>query len=136
MTISLSDVKKAFDDIPAVGQDTKFAGTVLRDKDVETHIRGAAAYQDVLLLTHSDRSRKSGRTLVVRRQGGAPELIAEHCLPIVSLTKPFYFHPGGCQLLSDCLVVPVETGSGASSILFLDVTNPLDIREVDPTDRV
>jgi hypothetical protein len=132
----LPDVEAAFEAIPAVGLDTEFAGTVLRDADPNTHIQGLAAYGDSLLLTQSDRSRKAGRLLVVRRQNGTPRLAAEHCLPIVDQDEPFFFHAGGCQLFGQCLVGPLEARSPASVVLFLDVSDPLRVREADAAARI
>src|SRR5205823_9588562 len=57
-------------------------------------------------------------------------------LPSFIQTKPYYFHPVGCQIIGDCLVVPVETGSGSSYILFLDVSDPINIREINPASRI
>jgi len=133
---SLPDVKAVFDAIPRVGLDTTFAGMVLRDNNGNTHIQGLAAQGDYLLLTHSDHSRKSGRLLIVRRQNGPQALAAEYCLPIVNQNEPFFFHAGGCQMFGQCLVVPVEADSPASVILFLDVSDPLNVREADTAARI
>ena len=132
----LTDVKAAFDAIPPVGLDTKFVGKVLRDGNPNTHIQGLAAHGDYLLLTHSDRSRKSGRLLVVRRQNGLQRLAAEYRLPIVDQDEPFFFHAGGCQLFGQYLVVPVEASSPASVVVFLDVSDPLNVREADAAARI
>ena len=54
----------------------------------------------------------------------------------MSEARPFYFHPGGCQIIGDCLVVPIENGEGESFITFMDVSDPKDIREVNPAARI
>lgn len=130
------DVRAAFEAIPAVGLDTEFDGKVLRDGNPNTHIQGIAAQGDYLVLTHSDHSRKSGRLLVVRRQNGRQALTAEYCLPIVDQDEPFFFHAGGCQQFGQCLVVPAEASSSASVVLFLDVSDPLKVRELDAAARI
>jgi hypothetical protein len=132
----LPDVKAAFDAVPRMGRDTEFAGMVVRDSNPNTHIQGLAPYREYFLLTHSDRSQKAGRVLIVSREAGSHTLVAEHLLPIVSQEEPFYFHAGGCQLFGDCLVVPMEASSQASVIVFLDVSNPLSVRELDPGARI
>jgi hypothetical protein len=136
--IKLSDVKKAFDAVPKIGRDDRFGGSVLADGDFNTHIQGLAAYGDFHLLTHSDRgsSRKSGRLLIANRKRDVQALAGEFSLPVVSDSLPFYFHPGGCQLIGDCLAVPVETGEGHSIVQFFDVSDPLDVHELDPASRV
>ena len=132
----LPDVKAAFDAIPAVGLDTDFDGKVLRDRNPNTHIQGLAAQGDYFLLTHSDHSRKSGRLLVVQRKNGQQVLAAEYRLPIVDQSEPFFFHAGGCQLFGQCLVLPAEASSPASVIMFLDVSDPLNVHEADPAARI
>ena len=42
----------------------------------------------------------------------------------MSETRPFFFHPGGCQMIGDCMVVPIENGEGESFITFMDVSDP------------
>lgn len=132
----LDDVEAAFEAVPTVGVNGRFGGRVLRDHDGNTHIQGLAPCGDYLLLTHSDRSRKAGRLLVVRRQAGPQELAAEYCLPIVDQNEPYFFHAGGCQLFGQCLVVPMEARSPASVVIFLDISDPFNVREVDAAARV
>jgi hypothetical protein len=55
---------------------------------------------------------------------------------VLSATRPFYFHPGGCQMIGDCLVLPAETGEGQSFVLFMDASDPAHIHEVNPAVRL
>jgi hypothetical protein len=132
----LADVRKAFGSIPTRGRDARFTGRILADDEFRTHVQGVAAYQDFHLLTHSDERRKSGRVLVTSRKTGAQALVGEFSLPVVSTKPPFYFHAGGCQLIGDCLAVPAETGTGLSTLMFFDVSNPADIQELDTATRI
>ena len=70
------------------------------------------------------------------RTPGREALVSELRLPVMSEARPFYFHPGGCQVIGDCLVMPIENGEGESFITFMDVSDPKDIREVSPAARI
>jgi hypothetical protein len=132
----LDDVPKAFEALPQKGRNVVCKGKVKANNDLNTHIQGLAPYRTFHLLTHSDFGEKTGRLLVVDRTAGAETLLSELKLPAMSETKPFFFHPGGCQTIGDCLVVPIENGEGESFITFMDVSDPKDIREVNPAARI
>jgi hypothetical protein len=132
----LLDVKTSFEAIPKKGRDVTFGGSIMADGDFHTHLQGVAAYRDFQLLTHSDRARKSGRILIADRRPNQLKLIEEFSLPTISSTPPFYYHAGGCQVIGDCLVVPAETGTGRSTVMFFDVSDATDIRELDPVTRI
>ncbi len=127
----LVDVPRAFGAIPLVGKDAKFTGTVQDNGGFSTHLQGLAAHGDVHLLTHSDEGKPAGRIFIADRRPDQRRLLGTFDLPVVSATEPFYFHAGGCQLLGDCLVVPCETGQNKSVVMFLDVSDHMQIREFD-----
>ena len=39
-------------------------------------------------------------------------------------------------MIGDCMVVPIENGEGESFITFMDVSDPKDVREVNPAARI
>jgi hypothetical protein len=134
--VKLDDVARAFAAIPATGTNTFFDGKVKSNVDLNTHIQGFAPYRGFHFLAQSDFGEPAGRLFVVDRSVGQRKLVASLTLPALSPTKPFYFHPGGCQIVGDCLVLPIETGNGHSAICFFDVSNPLAVREINPALRV
>ena len=134
--MKLDDVPKAFAALPSKGRNVVSKGKVKASLDLNTHIQGLAPYRTLHLLTHSDFGENTGRLLVVDRTPGAEMLRAELTLPVMSPNKPFFFHPGGCQVIGDCLVVPIENGEGESIITFMDVSDPKNIREVNPLSRL
>jgi hypothetical protein len=134
--IKLDDVAKAFAALPQKGRNVSCKGKVKANGDLNTHIQGLVSYRTFHLITHSDFGEKTGRLLVVDRMPGQEGLISEQPLPVMSETKPFFFHPGGCQMIGDCLVVPIENGEGESFITFMDVSDPKDIHEVNPAARI
>jgi hypothetical protein len=134
--VKLDDVAKAFAALPQKGRNVACKGKVKANRDLNTHIQGLAPYRTFHLLTHSDFGEKAGRLFVVSRTPGQEGLISELRLPVMSETRPFFFHPGGCQMIGDCMVVAMENGEGESFITFLDVSDPNDIREVNPAARI
>jgi hypothetical protein len=132
----LDDVERAFLAVPASGRHVACAGSIRANRDFNTHVQGLAPYRTFHLLTHSDYDEPSGRVLVVSREPGKERLVSEVRLPVLSEARPYYFHPGGCQMIGDCLVVVSETGEGQSTVLFVDVSDPRHIREVNPAARV
>ena len=134
--IKLDDVAKAFAALPQKGRNVICKGKVKAGGDLNTHIQGLASYRTFHLITYSDFGEKTGRLLIVDRTPGQEALVSELKLPVMSEARPFYFHPGGCQIIGDCLVVPIENGEGESFITFMDVSDPKDIREVNPAARI
>ena len=132
----LPDVRQAIAGLPKKGRKAKFAGPVQSDGDVDSHIQGLAVYKDFFLLTHSDKSKPSGRILVVDRRPGQQKVVTEVRLPLFGTTGPSFNHAGGCQVIGDVLAVPSESGQNASVIAFFDVSDPLDIRELNGALRI
>jgi hypothetical protein len=134
--VKLDDVRKAFAAEPAKGRDVKFKGKVKANNDLNTHIQGLVPYRTFHLVTQSDFGETSGRLLTVNRTPGQETLISALRLPVLRETKPFFFHPGGCQIIGDCLAVPIETGNGESVVTLFDVSKAPEIREVSPALRL
>jgi hypothetical protein len=134
--VKLDDVRKAFAAVPTKGSNVKFKGKVKANIDLNTHIQGLVPYRTFHVLTHSDFGEKSGRALILDRVPGQEGLLAEVRLPVIRETKPFYFHPGGSQVIGDCLVMPIESGNGESVITFFDLSSAPAIREVNPAARL
>ena len=132
----LDDVPKAFAALPANGRNVVSKGKIKANNDLNSHIQGLAPYRTFHLLTHSDFGERTGRLLIVDRTPGKETLAGELKLPVMSEDRPFFFHPGGCQVIGDCLVVPIENGEGESVITFMDVSDPKNIREVNPLSRL
>ena len=132
----LADVRQAIAALPKKATKAKFDGPVASDGDANSHIQGLASYKDVFLLTHSDRSSQSGRILVVDRRPAQQKLIAEFRLPRLAPGGPSLYHAGGCQVLGDVLAVPSESGQNVSVVAFFDVSDPSNIREVNPALRI
>src|SRR5262245_38654773 len=135
-TLVLGDVREAIDDVPKKGRKTKYAGPVQSDGDGESHIQGLAGYNDYFFLTHSDKSREAGRILVVDRRSGQQKLVTEYRLPVLGTVGAALYHAGGCQVLGHVLAVPSESGTNSSVVAFFDVSNPLNIRELDASLRI
>ncbi len=132
----LTDVRKVIAALSKQGTAAKFEGPVTSDGDANSHIQGLAGHKDVFLLTHSDRSAQSGRILVVDRRPTERKLVAEFRLPAFATTGPALYHAGGCQVLGDVLAVPSESGQNVSVVAFFDVSEPLNIRELNPSLRI
>jgi hypothetical protein len=130
------NVRKAFDALPQKGRLIECDGKVASNFDFNTHIQGLAAYRTLHFLTYSEFNQSAGRLLSVDRTPGHEKLVGELRLPVLSSSRPFYFHPGGCQVIGDCLVLPAETGEGQSFVLFMDVSDPDNIHEVNPAVRL
>jgi hypothetical protein len=132
----LDDVRKAFDALPLNGLNVEFDGRIKANEDPNSHIQGLAPYRTFQLIAHSDFGEPAGRLLVASRLPGKERLVTELRLPVLSATKPFFFHPGGCQVIGDCLALPIETGDRRSVVTFFDVSDPQNIREVNPAARI
>ena len=89
------------------------------------------------LLTHSDKSKETGRILVVDRRPGQQKFVTEFRLPPLSTDgRDALNHAGGCQVIGDVLAVPSESGKNSSVVAFFDVSNPLKIRELHSSLRI
>src|SRR5215475_11204344 len=119
----LTDVRKAFASLPPIGEETVFPGHIF-ELNPDSHIQGLSPYKDFLLMTHSVAGKPSG-LLVTLRRTGALGIIKEISLPVISQNDPHYNHPGGIQLIGDCLIIPMETEAGqdaASAVCFFDIS--------------
>jgi hypothetical protein len=132
----LPNVLQAFAAIPKNGVDAKFSGGIEDEGGGKTHLQGLAAYKDFYVMTQSDEKRQTGRLLIADRRPGQQKLLNEFNLPIISSTEPFYFHAGGCQVIGDCLAVPIETGKNKSAVCFFDISDPANITELPMTLRI
>lgn len=132
----LSDVRRAINALPKKGVKAKYVGPVNSDGDGNSHIQGLAGYKDFFLLTHSDKSQPAGRLLVVDRRPAERKLVTEFRLPTLGIGGPALFHAGGCQMIGDVLAVPSESGENSSVVGFFDVSDPLNIRELNVSLRI
>lgn len=130
------DVRKAFDALPKKGRLVECDGKIASKFDFNTHIQGLAPYRTLHFLTYSESGMPAGRLLIVDRTPGSEKLAGQLQLPVLSSSRPFYFHPGGSQVIGDCLVLPAETGEGQSFVLFMDISDPVHIHEVNPAVRL
>lgn len=129
--LKINDVRKAFAAIPPVGRCINFAGRVEANNGAYTHIQGLAPYRTYHLLTHSDQGVCSGRLLVLDRTPGNEQLLGEPIpLPNLCHTVKGLDHPGGCQIIGDCLVIPVENRQRNSYITFFDLSDVTKPREI------
>ena len=134
--IKLDDVAKSFAALPQRGRNVICKGKVKSNGDLNTHIQGLAPYRTFHLITHSDFGEKAGRMMVIDRTPGREGFLRELRLPVLSEAKPYYFHAGGCQVIGDYLAVAIENGEGESFITFMDLSDPIDIREANPAARI
>lgn len=126
-SMAVSDAKAAFGRIPhgADASQVRGVGRFEFGSSDYTHVQGVVRYRDRYLLTHSDRELPWGRLISIPVSGG--DLSIE---PLQAKdTEDGYFHPGGCQLISDCLVVPLENHYKTSLVMFYDVSN-MTTREI------
>ena len=132
----LADVRQALDAVPTRGTKAKYAGPVKSDGDGNSHIQGLAGYKDFFLVTHSDKSEAAGRILVVDRRPAQRKLVTEFRLPSLGTGGQALNHAGGCQVIGDVLAVPSESGQNSSVVAFFDVSDPLNIRELQSSLRI
>src|SRR5262249_33887439 len=82
---------------------------------------------------------KESGLLVTLKRKGAPEIAKEISLPVISQDNPHYNHPGGCQVIGDCLIIPMETEAlqhAASAVCFFDISDPTNVVEINQTNRI
>ncbi|MEW6321509.1 MAG: hypothetical protein AB1635_10520 [Acidobacteriota bacterium] len=130
------DIRRAIDALPKRGRKVTYAGPVRSDKDGGSHIQGVAGSGNYFLLTHSDKSDKAGRILVVDRRPEQRKFVTEYRLPALDDYGPPLNHAGGCQAIGDVLAVPSESGRNSSVVAFFDISNPLRIRELHASLRI
>ena len=115
----IRDAVVAFGRIPTKQRTAPFRGVFIAGESENTHIQGIVRIDAGYLLTHSDFERDWGR-LVRIRQG---EAFVETDLTVQRPAERGYYHPGGVQLVGDCLVVPIEHRHLKSSkIVLYDVS--------------
>jgi FAD/FMN-containing dehydrogenase len=134
--LKLRDVFKALSSLPRIGRDTFYTGQVhnlFEDLNLHSHVQGLVAHDTRFLMTYSDSS--SGLIVSFNRTGDGTLLK----VPLPHLGFGFS-HPGGCQIIGDCLVIPVETAPfpfpASSYICFFDVSDPRYISEINKECRI
>ena len=99
--LRLTDVRQAFDAIPAKGVNHTFSGHPIFVFEPISHIQGIARYGSYYLATHNSVIASTGDILLYSIRRG-------EYLDIFPTAVDGYRHPGGCQVIGDYLAVPVE----------------------------